>query len=118
MPEVNLPLSGPVVQTFNIAWPVPFSFGPWPYPPGPPTVSVGTSARPEVEREVLAEAGSYGRQLGRIGDALLVLLKDVDLEKLSEAEAKAIRELKVMLETIADIKERHGAKHVLKPSWP
>ena len=51
-------------------------------------------------------------------DALLVLLKRVDLEGLPDHEAKAIRELKIMLETVADIKERHGVKHVLKPSWP
>ena len=112
MPEVDLPLSGPVVQTFNVSWP--FSF-PSPYRP---TVSVGTSAQPDIEREVLVEAGSYGRQLGRIGDALLVLLKHVNMEELTEDEAKAIRELKLMLETVADIKERYGVKNVLKPSWP
>ena len=116
MPEVNLPLSGPVVQTFNVAWPFPLA--PWPYTLGSPTVSVGTSARPDIEREALVEVGSYGRQLGRIGDALVVLLKHVDPDKLTEAEAKAIRELKLMLDTVADIKERHGVRHVLRPSWP
>ena len=115
MPEVNLPLSGPVVQTFNFSWPFPF---PFPYTLTSPTVSVGTSAQPDIEREVLVEAGSYGRQLGRIGDALLVLLDRVDLGGLEEDQAEAIRELQLMLEAVADIKERHGVRHVLKPSWP
>ena len=88
MPEVNLPLSGP--------WSRPStspgrsrSPSALALPAGSAHGHVGSLRRPQVEREVLAEAGSYGRQLGRIGDALLVLLKDVDLEKLSEAEAEA-----------------------------
>ena len=48
---------------------------------------------------MLVEAGSYGRQLGRIRDAL--------------NEAKAVREHKQMLETVADIKERGGAPNAL-----
>ena len=50
---------------------------------------------------MLVEAGSYGRQLGRIRDAL--------------NEAKAVREHKQMLETVADIKERGGAPNVHFP---
>jgi len=38
-------------------------------------ISLGQTARPELERAVLNEVGSYGRQLGRIGDALEVLIR-------------------------------------------
>ncbi|MDA8230809.1 MAG: hypothetical protein M0006_05670 [Magnetospirillum sp.] len=117
MAEVRLPLSGPVVQNITVN-PWPLCFNPQPYPPDPPTVSLGTSSKPGVEQEILSEVGSYGRQLGRIGDALVVLLKyfrpDADL---TDAEAKAVHDLKRMLEDVADIKERNGITSVLKPSW-
>ncbi len=38
-------------------------------------INLGTSRNPDVEAEILKDVGSYGRQLGRIGDALDVLLK-------------------------------------------
>src|SRR4051794_8258237 len=34
------------------------------------TVNLGRSSAPEVEAEILEEVGSYGRQLGRIGEVL------------------------------------------------
>ncbi|PVM80911.1 hypothetical protein [Caulobacter radicis] len=38
------------------------------------TVNLGQSRSPEVEARVLDEVGSYGRQIGRISEALLVLV--------------------------------------------
>jgi len=113
MPDVNLPLSGPVAQAFNL-WTSLFSaFG---SQIGLINVSVGKSPAPSIEEEVLSEVASYGRQLGRMGDALVVLLKYASLpETLPEAERRAIDDLKRMLADIADVKERHDAKLVLRP---
>jgi hypothetical protein len=36
-------------------------------------IDLGQTPQPEVEQAVLEKVGSYGRQLGRIGDALTVL---------------------------------------------
>ena len=60
---------------------------------------------------------SYGRQLGRIGDALIVLLNRLQdrLEDLKPDEAKAILDLKCMLHEMASVKREHGTKHIL---WP
>ena len=44
------------------------------------TVNLGQSAAPQVETRVLDEVGSYGRQLGRIGDALRVIMSRTDLK--------------------------------------
>ena len=41
-------------------------------------ISIGETRHPEVERTILDEVGSYGRQLGHIGDALEVLLDHFD----------------------------------------
>ena len=37
-------------------------------------INLGQTAHPEIEQKVLDEVGSYGKQLGRIGDALEVLI--------------------------------------------
>ena len=38
------------------------------------TVNLGRSSAPEVEADILENVGSYGRQLGRIGEVLEVLV--------------------------------------------
>ena len=67
-------LSGDVTQTFNI--------------------NLGTSSDPAIEKQVLSDHASYGKQLGRIGEALIVLLKRVDLTDMTQDEEKAICDLK------------------------
>ena len=58
---------------------------------------------------ILDEVGSYGRQLGRIGDALAVLLEHFDPKQpLTPDEEKAIRALRVMLDDIDGVKRRHN----------
>jgi hypothetical protein len=102
MPDVNLPLSGPVIQTF-----------PW---ANYPTINVGTSSNPAIEKDALSDVASYGKQLGRIGDALIVLLRHLPHDaKLRDDEKTAIDDLKSMLHELANVKERHGAKKVLRP---
>lgn len=72
-------------------------------------VEVGHSSAPEVEEKVLENVGSYGRQLGRIGDALRVLVDHFEPEKpLSRREKKAIRALEAMLDEIDDVKRSCG----------
>ena len=36
-------------------------------------VNLGQTPRPDIEQKILDDVGSYGRQLGRIGDALDIL---------------------------------------------
>ncbi len=71
-------------------------------------VEVGHSSAPEVERQVLDNVGSYGKQLGRMGDAMRVLLDHLKAEKLTPEEKKAIRALIAMLDEIDDIKRARG----------
>jgi hypothetical protein len=112
MSDVNLRLSGPVNQTIN-PWTAYFSaMG---SQIGLINVNVGTSSDPNTERDVLSSVASYGKQLGRIGDALIVLLKHIEPMHLSEHERSAMRDLRSMLDEIANVKEKHGAKLVLRP---
>ena len=99
MPDFKMPLSGNVTQTIN----------PWTAFFNPVlNINLGNSSNPKVEEEVLSDVASYGKQLGRIGDVLTVLLAHFHpQEKLSAHEEKVIHDLKRMLADIADVRKRH-----------
>jgi hypothetical protein len=104
MPNVRLPLSGDVLQNIN----------PWNWflkagQVGLININLGRSADPELEEEILNEVGSYGRQLGRIGDVLGVLLKHVQPEKLSEEDREKIYAFKSQLAEIERLKKQRTA---------
>jgi hypothetical protein len=93
MTDFNLPLSGPVTQTFP--WTNYF------------TINLGESSNTDIEKEALSVA-SYGKQLGRISEVVAVILKHLDLRNLSDDEKAAIRDFNSMLNEIANKKEAHG----------
>ena len=97
MGNVRLPLSGNVTQDIS---PFRNSVFSW------LTVNMGQSSAPDVEAAVL-ERHSYGRQLGRTEEAMLVLLDvlEGDMQsKLSDKQKKAIRAFRVMLDEIEEAK--------------
>ena len=69
-------------------------------------IDLGQTSHPEIERAILDDVGSYGRQLGRIGDALEVLLNHVELDRLSQAEKDALSVLRGQLAAVRQVKER------------
>jgi len=110
MQTVKFPLSGNVVQSIWTAFMSPFN-----NQVGLVNINLGKSSAPEVEQQVLEQVGSYGKQLGRIGDVLTVLMKHFHpAEPLSEPEQEALIALKLMLKDIADIKEEHR-RQALRP---
>jgi hypothetical protein len=71
-------------------------------------INMGQSSEPKVEEEVLSDVATYGKQLGRVGDALIVLLAHFHPRApLTADETKAIDALKEMLEKVAAVKEKH-----------
>jgi hypothetical protein len=113
MPTFKLPLSGDVFQAIS-PWtafmsPIGSQIGLF-------NVRIGQSSEPAVEADVLSDVASYGKQLGRIGDALVVLLSHFHPRTpLTEEETAAIDDLKEMLQQIADVKGKHKRK-ALRPS--
>ncbi len=71
-------------------------------------INMGVTPKPEVEQDVLDTVGSYGRQLGWMGEALEVVMRHVDLSKLDEADRRTIDIFKGRLAEIGEIKKRHG----------
>jgi hypothetical protein len=103
MPTFKLPLSGDVVQSIN-----PFTAFMTGGQFGLVNINLGQSSEPKIEEEVLSDVASYGKQLGRIGDGLIVLLNHFHpREPLSTDETAAIDALKEMLEKIATVKAKH-----------
>jgi hypothetical protein len=69
-------------------------------------INLGRTPRPDIEQKVLDEVGSYGRQLGRIGDAIEVLIAHVTLDKLTAEESDALNILKGQLAAVRKVKHR------------
>src|SRR5277367_963609 len=82
----KLPLSGDVVQWINpVTW---FASG----NQISTNVYLGESSSPETEAEILDRVGTYGRQLGQITDAMIVLVRHLpDRESLPRKESDVIK---------------------------
>jgi hypothetical protein len=105
MPLFRLPLSGNVTQLIN---PWTWLFNPVGSQIGLVNIELGQSSNPAVEEEVLTDVASYGKQLGRIEDALLVLLAHFHPEReLTSDEQKALSDLKAIATEVAAVKAKH-----------
>ncbi len=103
MPTFKLPLSGDVVQSINpftaLLSPIGSQFGLI-------NINVGQSGDPSVEADVLTDVAGYGKQLGRIEDALTVLLKH--FKPGNSEEKTAIDAFKELVDGVAKVKETHN----------
>jgi hypothetical protein len=113
MPTFKLPLSGDVVQAIS---PWTAFMSPIGSQLGLINVTIGQSEDPAVEADVLSDVASYGKQLGRIEDVLVVLLAHFHpAAPLTKEETAAIDDLKEMLGRIADVKDKHG-REAMRPA--
>jgi heterodisulfide reductase subunit C len=67
---------------------------------------MGKSSDPELEAEILEDVGSYGRQIGQLGDAIRVLLDHVKLGELTEVEQQAVKDVRLQLDQIDRLKRK------------
>jgi hypothetical protein len=99
----NNPLSGSVTQMFDFlnSWfrSIGGQFG-------LVNITVGSTANPEAEKRILEGVGTYGRQLGRIGDALRVLVDHMDKRSLKEDQKKALTAFLYQVEQVDEIKKK------------
>lgn len=103
MPNLMLPLSGDVTQAINPwTWFVKSVGGQF----GLININLGKSSDPVLEQQILDDVGTYGRQLGQIGDALAVLLRYVKLADLSPDEVQAIEAFQLQLAQIERLKAK------------
>jgi hypothetical protein len=105
MPEFRMPLSGDVSQIIN---PFLLFFRAIGSQFGLININLGKSADPDIEQRILEDVGSYGRQIGRIGDALRVLLDHAAQSDPRLADEPAIKTLRCQLDEVERLKTRHG----------
>ena len=79
-------------------------------------IDLGAAGESDLERQLLDKVGSYGRQLGRIGDALEVVLKHVRLGDLRPEEQDALDILKGQLASVRQVKAERRASAQPSPS--
>jgi hypothetical protein len=100
MPDFNLALApARLTQTIN----------PWTFNLGSLfTINLGDSGDPALESRMLDKAGSYGRQIGRLGDVLGILLaqaeKRGELAGLSKHDLGKIEDFRRQLERVEELK--------------
>ncbi|MCG6205296.1 hypothetical protein LPW26_11650 [Rhodopseudomonas sp. HC1] len=70
------------------------------------SINLGRSSAPQTEAQILDEVGSYGRQLGRIGDALDVLVKEFPRDGLSDNALAALEDFSAQMREIKRIKAK------------
>ncbi len=102
--SVQYPLSGAVNQAFDFMNSCFRAVG---SQFGLVNITVGNSADPEVEKEILEDVGTYGRQLGRIGDVLQILVDKGNLGRLSDDQKKALSDFAYQMNKIEEIKKKH-----------
>ncbi len=73
-------------------------------------IDLGQTPRPDIEQSILDEVGSYGRQLGRIGDALEVLMRHLKPDELTAEEADTLSILEGQLAQIRRVKKLEYAE--------
>jgi len=101
------PLSGDVTQAIN-PWKWVFDWAGSNF--SLINVNLGRSSDPDLEQEILEEVGSYGRQLGRIGETVAVLVDQLDLDKLTPEQKKTIKAFEAQMTEIQAIKERRRTR--------
>ena len=69
-------------------------------------IDLGETPHPEIEQAILDEVGSYGRQLGRIGDVVDILVKRLDRTGLDKTDLDALDVLEGQLAAIRQVKRR------------
>lgn len=107
MPDFKLPLSGDIVQAIN-PWNWFFRSDGGQF--GLVNVNLGKSADPALEQKILDDVGSYGRQLGRLGEAMEVLLDQVKLERLDARERAVLEDFRLQMAQVQRLKaqQRHA----------
>ena len=68
-------------------------------------INLGGSSDPTLERRVLDEVGSYGRQIGQIGDAVGVLASLIDRDQLTDPQRKILEKFDKQLRLIDLLKQ-------------
>jgi hypothetical protein len=75
-------------------------------------INATRSGDPALEQRIITQVASYGRQLGRLMDAVEVLARQQPRRDLGEADIRALNQLHELAEQIAAAKEQTALEQV------
>ncbi len=105
MASFYMPLSGNVQQDINPwSWATRIANGQI----GLININLGKSSNPELERRILDDVGSYGRQIGQLGDALEAVLDHLPTESWDLKAKDAVQAFRFQLAEVRRLKRTHG----------
>lgn len=105
MPNFYLPLSGNVRQEINPwTWLTKIANGQL----GFININMGKSSDPGLEQQILDDVGSYGRQIGQLGDALEAVLAHMETDTWEPKAKEAVDAFKFQLAEIRRLKLRRA----------
>ncbi len=96
----NFPLSGAVTMPITMPSANGAQFGLF-------NINVGSSMDSALETKLIAQAGSYGKQIGRLYDVVTLMLDHMETGTKLQHDAKAVTEFRKMATLIAAIKGDH-----------
>lgn len=101
MANFLLPLSGNVSQAINPwTWFTKVVGGQF----GFININMGKSSDPDLEQQILEDVGSYGRQLGQLGDALEAVLSHMKTETWDDEAKDAVAAFRFQLAEVKRLK--------------
>ncbi|WP_326542527.1 hypothetical protein [Pseudorhodoferax sp.] len=71
-------------------------------------INLGKSADPALERRILDDVGSYGRQIGQLGDALEAVLDHMPATSWSAEGQAAVAAFRFQLAEVRRLKKAQG----------
>ncbi|MGH3720496.1 MAG: hypothetical protein ACRDRI_16955 [Pseudonocardiaceae bacterium] len=89
---IRAPLSGDVTQDISPSF-------------GLVNINATSSGNPELEKRIVTQVAGYGRQLGKLVEAVDVLVRQQSRQGLDEADIDALEQLHKLAERIAEVKE-------------
>lgn len=96
---IRAPLSGNVTQDISPSI-------------GLVNINATQSGDPELERRIITQVASYGRQLGWLLEAVDVLARQQSQRDLDEADIHALDQITTLAKRVAAVKEQKAVDHV------
>lgn len=81
----------------------------WWYQMAPINVYQMKSSKPEVEKKIIQEGASYGKQLGRMTEVIEILVKNLSQTKLTKEDKQTIKDFGEMIGEIKAVKDGYKA---------
>lgn len=96
--KIENPLSGNVTETFSMFWKDAIQ------QLGFINITNTSNGDSDLEMKIIQSEASYGRQLGRMMEAMEIAIKKLDRAKLNQEEKDALDEFTIMARRIRQIK--------------